>query len=150
MIERSGDMFEEYLDPGVIYVITTNGYVKNNGEAVMGRGTAAVAKSLSPRLPSILGDLLISYGNKPYLLPGGFVTLPVKHHWQEHADPDLIRDSLTMFCNLYAVYGWQFNGRQVYVPWPGIGNGQLAKTVVAPIVEAWLGDYDNIVMWSLG
>lgn len=149
MKEAVGDMFEEYLDPGVVYVVTTNGYVRNDGAAVMGRGTALRAAQLQPALPRILGDLLLSYGNRPYVLPGGFVTLPVKHHWQEHADPDLIRDSLTMFCNLYAVYGWQFNGRQVYVPWPGIGNGGLARAVVEPIVDAWLGDYDNIVMWSL-
>ena len=150
MIERVGDMFEEYLDPRTVYVITTNGYVRNDGCAVMGRGTAKAAADLQPTLPRILGDLLLTYGNRPYVLPGNFVSLPVKHKWDEKADLDLIQDSLTMFCNLYAVYGWQFNGRQVYVPWPGIGNGRLAKQIVEPIVEAWLGDYDNIVMWSLG
>lgn len=145
MIERQGDMFEEYLDPGVVYVITTNGYVKNDGTAVMGRGVAKIAAIISPRLPSILGDLLLSYGNKPYILPGGFVTLPVKHKWDEKADLDLIRDSLDGLWFLMRMYN---RNKRMYLPRPGCGNGQLSWDVVKPVVENWNWP-DSVTVWSL-
>jgi len=145
-------MFEEYLSPEVVYVITTNGYVKNNGQAVMGRGTALIAATIAPKLPTILGDLLISYGNKPYLLPGNFVTLPVKHKWDEKADPVLIGKSLDILMDMWDLYG--FGKRQVYIPRPGCGNGQLAWETVKPMMEYYFGGephaaLNNVTVWSL-
>lgn len=148
MIEKVGDMFAEYLDPGVIYVITTNGYVRNDGAAVMGRGTALRAANLQPALPRILGDLLLSYGNRPYILPGGFVTLPVKHKWDEKADLDLINTSLDLMVDLLSVYV-QGPGRRLFLPRPGCGNGQLSWEAVKPLVERQFGHADDVTVWSL-
>lgn len=145
MIEVTGDMFEEYLDPGVWYVITTNGYVKNNGQAVMGAGTAKYARDLHPDLSRILGDLVLSHGNVPFLLPYGFVSLPVKHHWKEKADIELINRSLFLLRELYHLYG---EGKTIYLPRPGCGNGGLSWYHVKPLVERILGGYP-IVVWSL-
>ena len=146
MIEQQGNMFFEYLDPGVVYVITTNGYVRNDGAAVMGRGTAKVAATLNPSLPRILGDLLLAYGNRPYVLPGNFVTLPVKHNWDEKADVDLINESLKGLGYLYSLYDW--TTRQMYLPRPGCGNGQLSWHQVEPLVKEWF-DFSNVTVWSL-
>jgi hypothetical protein len=147
MKEAKGDMFAEYLSPEVVYVITTNGYVKNNGEAVMGRGVAKVAAQLRKNTPSILGDLLLAHGNIPFVLPGNFVTLPVKHKWSEKADLELIEQSLIKFRNLYYTYGWR--DRQIYVPRPGCGNGQLQWEEVRPLMERFTRDSDNVTVWSL-
>lgn len=146
MIEVTGDMFEDYLDPGVWYVITTNGYVKNNGEAVMGAGTALVAANLHRNLPALLGDLLLSHGNRPYLLPYGFVSLPVKHHWKEKADDELIARSLSAFRRLYNEYAKP--DTQVYLPRPGCGNGGLSWYHVRPLVENVLYGLP-LTVWSL-
>ena len=147
MIERTGDMFAEYLSPEVVYVITTNGYVRNDGSAVMGRGTALRAATLHKDVPRILGDLLLSYGNRPFILPYNFVTLPVKHKWDEKADTELIIRSLAGLKHLLRIYG---QGRQIYLPRPGCGNGQLDWGTVSPIVNEWFGDDNHVVVWSLG
>jgi hypothetical protein len=149
MIERQGNMFAEYLSPEVIYVITTNGYIRNDGCAVLGRGVAKVAASLRKELPHILGDYLLSYGNFPFVLPGNFVTLPVKHRWDEKADPTLIERSLFILEDLIAAYGWTVaSGKTIYLPRPGCGNGQLGWEQVRPLVEYHM-NYENVVVWSL-
>ena len=61
MIECKGDMFQANMDA---LVITTNGYVKANGDAVMGRGCALTAQQMFPDLPELLGSKIINYGNK--------------------------------------------------------------------------------------
>lgn len=147
MIECEGDMFEDYLDPGIWYVITTNGYVKNNGEAVMGAGTAKYARGLHPDLSHILGDFILSHGNVPFILPYGFVSLPVKHHWKEKADIDLIDRSLRTMRILWDTY--KDKRRQIYLPRPGCGNGGLSWYHVRPLVENYFGNDDDVVVWSL-
>lgn len=66
-----GDLFaEQILDyrPDAV-AITTNGYVKTNGEAVMGRGIAAYFKdNMNTRLPRILGHYIKHHGNVVNLL----------------------------------------------------------------------------------
>ena len=147
MIECQGDMLAEYLSPEVIYVITTNGYVKNNGQAVMGRGTAKAAADLHKDLPAYLGDLILAYGNRPFLLPYNFITLPVKYNWDEPADLELIGQSLDRLWFLLRTYDW-FGNKQVYLPRPGCGNGQLDWAQVKPVVENWNWG-DNVTVWNL-
>ena len=144
MIEKTGDYLEEYLDPSVWYVVTTNGFVRNDGTAVMGRGTAKQAADLHKDVPKILGDLLLAHGNVPFLLPYGFVSLPVKHHWKEKADLDLIDRSLRTMRVLWDTY--KSEGRQIYLPRPGCGNGGLSWYHVRPLVEAY---FDDAIVWSL-
>lgn len=57
MIEIIGNIWD-YYDKGYNICITTNGFVKKNGCAVMGRGTALQAKRRFPRLDRKLGDML--------------------------------------------------------------------------------------------
>ena len=49
-------------------VITTNGFTKLNGEAVMGRGIAEQFKNAYPDFPRILGNKIIQGGNNVHLL----------------------------------------------------------------------------------
>ena len=46
--------------------ITTNGFVKSNGQCVMGRGCAKTASERFPDLPSRLGSYINRYGNRVF------------------------------------------------------------------------------------
>jgi len=47
-----------------IVCVTTNGFVKKNYEAVMGRGNALAMAQTVPELPKLLGNFIIKYGNR--------------------------------------------------------------------------------------
>lgn len=48
--------------------ITTNGFVKTNGEAVMGRGCAKEYAERVPNAPAVLGKAVLEGGNVPTVL----------------------------------------------------------------------------------
>lgn len=147
MIERQGNMFEEYLSPEVIYVICTNGSVRNDGAAVMGRGTALAAANINPALPRLLGDLLLTFGNRPFILPGNFVTLPTKDDWRNPANGDLIEESLYKLFKLMDHYD-EDRQRTIYLPRPGVGNGGLTWFEVEGMVEdCYIVKHWNTVVW---
>lgn len=62
---------------GDALVITTNGFVKNNGEAVMGRGIAKQVADAIPEFASELGKLIRHGGN-------------IVHHVRNHNDMALV------------------------------------------------------------
>ena len=123
MIEIYGDLWDYYGRPNHAVFIATNGFVKTNGEAVMGRGCALEAKQRIPSIAKTLGDSIKTFGNVPQLLqhePPLF-SFPVKYKWWEKADLDLIRLSITHLNNILMTIGWE-NTRFV-LPRPGCGNG---------------------------
>lgn len=61
MKEATGDL---WTFPADWRVITTNGFVKKNGECVMGRGCAKEATLRYPRIAKELGNFITLYGNK--------------------------------------------------------------------------------------
>ena len=121
--------------PADFRVITTNGVVRRDGACVMGRGCAREAALRYPSLPKLLGARLRQKGNHVHFFSDlelnareGLFTFPVKHHWQEPADLDLIRRSAEEF-------GRQLLGSGVYVlPRPGCGNGQRTWEEVRPLL----------------
>ena len=58
----------QMIDKVSAIVITTNGFTKSNGEAVMGRGIAEQFKNAYPELPRILGCKIIQGGNNVHFL----------------------------------------------------------------------------------
>lgn len=123
-------------------VITTNGFVKKNGEVVMGAGVAKIAAKKWPALPMLLAQLIMLNGNHVYWLlgkqeaPVDVLTMPVKHVWFDPADTLLVEQScheLVTLANLHP--SW----RSICLPRPGCGNGQLSwdivKEVIAPILD---------------
>lgn len=131
MIEREVNLWEVEADA---VVITTNGYVKANGEAVMGRGCAKEAAERWSWLPRELGSRLTKGGNHVYVWRPGegsnvesfhIVTFPVKHHWQEAADRDLIECSARELLLFVRVHEDTDPFKTVVMPRPGCGNGQL-------------------------
>ena len=85
MKEVIGDIWD-YHDQGHWIVITTNGIVKSNGEAVMGKGIALQAKQRYPDLPKELGQSITFCGNtvrvlgRPPFSGYRLVSFPTKHH----------------------------------------------------------------------
>ncbi len=67
MLEAQGDIFDLVGQVDAI-CITTNGFIKKNGEAVMGKGCAKQAAQRWPQLPAILGDLVTNRGNRVFRL----------------------------------------------------------------------------------
>ena len=61
MKEIKGNLFEQEAD---LICITTNGFVKSNGCAVMGKGCAAEAKKRHPGIDTILGSQISEHGNR--------------------------------------------------------------------------------------
>ena len=58
----------QMIDKVSAIVITTNGFTKSNGEAVMGRGIAEQFKNAYPELPRILSSKIIQGKNNVHFL----------------------------------------------------------------------------------
>lgn len=133
--EITGNMWDIEADA---YCITTNGFVKKNGEAVMGAGCAKEARNKFPGIPKILGDMITKCGNRvcPLWKDGPFiVSFPVKHAWWETADLKLIEQSAADLMLMANMLEW----RKVLLPRPGCGNGKLkwedVKEVLLPVLD---------------
>lgn len=159
MQELRGDLFE--LIGKVDFIcITTNGTVKSNGSAVMGRGCALQAKTRWRGLDEYLGSLIRQHGNVPMYLgvidefkrwrkgdirravpETALLSFPVKHRWDQRANVELIKESahhVKMLVSLWAIC-------RVAIPRPGCGNGGLNWADVKPQLEPILDDRFTII-----
>jgi hypothetical protein len=142
MRESFGDLWKMQGDA---VCITTNGYVTAAGRGVMGRGVAAQAKRRFPGIEEALGQHVTENGNHTQVIAWwdgvAIVAFPVKHHWRDRADLDLIERSaqelVVLADNRHGkVRPW---GR-ILLPRPGAGNGRRdwlteVKPVIEPIVD---------------
>lgn len=143
MIEIIGDMWDTEADARCI---TTNGFVKTNGECVMGRGNALQAKLRYPKLPKLLGDAIKQFGNRVhYFREYELFSFPTKHNWWEKADINLIKSS---YQGLISELNYLPNIHRVLLPRPGVESGQLDwEKEVKPIL--WPLSDDRIIIISL-
>lgn len=75
--------------------VTTNGDLRRDGSCVMGAGIALQAKKRFLELPKKLGDKIQQSGNHVYRFDEyRIITVPTKHHWNEHSDLELISRSI--------------------------------------------------------
>ena len=134
-----------WTHPADLICVTTNGFVKSNGEAVMGAGCAKELRDAVPTAAKKLGGLIKRYGNRPmrFCAVNGIhvCSFPVKHHWREEADPDLIAESAVELATLVYKFGYE----RVVLPRPGCGNGRLKWEDVKPRVEETLSDRFTVV-----
>jgi len=155
-----------FLEKADAIVITTNGDVKKDGGAVMGRGVALQAARSWYGLQKLLGTKLSKKGNRvrvltkndaavPYLslprrtdpllvaVPWHIVSFPVKYHWKDKADLELIETSCKQLNKLILKRNW----RRVLLPKPGCGNGGLNwKKEVRKIVKSYFGKSNKVVI----
>lgn len=118
--------------------ITTNGSVRRDGCAVMGRGCAYEAAQRFPGLAADLGLGIKRWGNVPIIFTKRhLVTLPVKHCWRDAADVPLIKGSLYYVAVAMSPPSciWR-----IALPRPGCGNGRLRWEDVKPEIEPLLDD----------
>ena len=138
-----GNMWDIYELAG-LFLVTTNGYVTQKGEIVMGRGAALQAKNRWPGLPKAFAyaaykecdgqksdgcyeyHLLVS----PHWPERKIGAFQVKHSWSEDADLDLIAESVR------ALVEWcrDHPSKTVHLNYPGIGNGKRNINDIAPLL----------------
>ncbi len=141
MIEVKGNLWDF---PADYKVITTNGAVKYDGACVMGRGCAREAKDKYPGIEYTLGSLIRDWGNHVHLLGHRkILSFPVKHHWKQKADLELIERSAVelkaFVLGMESVHPAE-EQLKIVMPRPGCGNGGLEWEEVKPVIENWLDD----------
>jgi len=158
----TGNLWDQECDA---LVITTNGFVKTNGEAVMGRGCAKEACNLIPGLAATLGRKLAQKGNAPFVIgthkERRIVSFPVKPAkvlfndanvvvhmksrfkvgdivpgWAAKAELHIITHSANILVAMADTFGWQ----KIVLPRPGCGAGELDWAKVEPILSQILDD----------
>lgn len=159
MIEVEGDLWE--FDANV-KVITTNMFVKANGDAVMGRGCAKEAARMFPWLPNKLGRHIRAHRMHDEEQPVAFLisTNPtaedwdlwcyhVKYNWWEQASPELIRAGAEQLAEAFPPERWAAipdgdrtwtRPMKIVLPRPGCGNGGLKWRDVRPLLQDVLDD----------
>lgn len=159
-------MRNDWTYPADVRVITTNGTVKQNGQAVMGRGCAREAVAGVdgkcggwPGLPDILGAHLED-GNHVYFLgacvtpaKGVLYSFPVKHRWFERADMELIQRSAHELLSCINDEYPEITGKpsadcHVVMPRPGCGNGKLRWLDVRPLLANILDDRFRVISFG--
>jgi hypothetical protein len=158
--QEKGNLWD-YIGKTDVLCITTNGFVKKSGEAVMGRGCASQAKDHYPGISLRLGIMLTAEGNMCHELWKDDKTLvysfPVKHDrmvctnkdnlvphmrerirlgdvapgWALKADVDLIIKSANELLHLANTNNWS----SIVIPRPGCGAGELHWSTIGPILS---------------
>ena len=136
MKEVIGDLWTIKADARVI---PTNGTVRRDGAAVMGRGVALQAKQRYSEIEFSLGVLLKRLGNHVHYFyyQKDFLSFPVKHHWRDKADLGLIEQSCR---ELVKMADSRKRWKRIALPRVGCGNGGLDWKDVKPILEEYLDD----------
>lgn len=125
--------------------VTTNGMIKNNGHAVMGRGIALQANNryhVSAKLAEHLrknGNVAADLGiyNGVHVL-----SFPTKHDWRDNSDIELIKESAKQLMIIADNLGLT----TIYLPKPGCANGHLNWNDVKPVIDAILDDRFIVVI----
>lgn len=148
MKEVAANLWEVEAD---LRVITTNPDTNRDGAAVMGRGCAREARERITGIEYHFAKLLRRHGNRVMRLTrprkgAALASFPVKHHWHERADPELIRRSAGQLVALADKFGYE----RVVIPRPGCGNGSLSWGEVRPLLEDVLDDRFTIVTFPRG
>lgn len=116
-------------------VITTNGTVKKDGSANLGRGNAKEMGNICEWLSEKLGKLIADKGNHVHHVSEKVISFPVEETWTSHADMKLVVRSANELKELVDNMGWD----KVYMPLPGCGGGGLRPSdvisVLAPILD---------------
>lgn len=124
MIEVYGDILKVYSFYDAI-CITTNGFVKKDGKAVMGAGVAKLFRDHIPGIDKQLGKHIRKNGNVVGLIGNlngvPIYSFPTKHIWSQNSDIDLIIQSYQQLSDIVDSHGYN----NVVLPRPGCSNGGL-------------------------
>ncbi len=144
-----GNMWDEFGSVD-LFMITTNSYVEQSGELVMGRGIAGQAKHDFPQIAKDFGSMVLKecghlgkYGvlihpEWPHVHIGAF---QVKYSFSTKASLDLIQYSVN------ELISYLDPSVMVALNFPGIGNGGLKRSKVLPIINKLP---NNVYVWQYG
>lgn len=118
MIEECGDLWKL---PADYRCITTNGALRQDGSAIMGKGVALEAKERYHDIEAILGLFISKYGNHVFYLGYKLFSFPTKYHWRQNSDIQLIKRSAK---ELVAI-SKKSSAKRILLTRPGCGNGNL-------------------------
>lgn len=145
MLEECGDFWDVDADARCI---TTNGALRRNGNAIMGKGIAFQArekyKARNYNLETVLGKMIRSYGNHVFYLGNNLFSFPTKHHWRENSDIKLIERSSHEIINLLKDLD-SSEWKRILLTRPGCGNGGLEWNDVKSVIQNILDDRFIIV-----
>lgn len=160
MLERTGNILDTPCD-GIF--ITTNGFVKANGNAVMGRGIAKQVADALIEVPVILGDKIKLHGNVVHHITNhngiALYSFPVKAVQEENDGTNVVAHMRDKYRTNQIVPGWACKAREDIIqhsvqtllkmiskgvleaskeyllPRPGCGYGELDWNDIKPIME---------------
>ena len=128
--EKQADLWSGIL-VGNAVVVTTNGILRQDGSAVMGKGTALQATKRFPGIDQRFGKEIATQGNHCIALPMGMqvgsaaewylVSFPTKDHWRQPSKISLLERSANEIVKLADIHQWN----EIYMPRPGTANGGL-------------------------
>jgi hypothetical protein len=140
-IFKTGEMFHAtgYL------IVTTNSFLTSEVKLVMGRGAAWILKMKVHEIDRVFGKMISEtcghLGRYGLLFHHRYGALQVKYRFDEKARVDLIEFSLEKL----AEKADESPKSRFNINYPGIGNGQLRKQEVRPLLEALP---DNVYVWE--
>lgn len=146
MLEEFGDFWEIYGDARCI---TTNGALRTNGDAIMGKGIALQAKQRYTRIETALGRLIQKYGNHVYYIGNGFISFPTKHHWKDYeSDIGLIKRSAIELVSILKgdIPIKKKSNMRILLTRPGCGSGNLDWKDVRPVLQTILSSDEFIIV----
>ena len=146
MLEEFGDFWEIQGD---VRCITTNGALRTNGDAVMGKGIALQAKQRYSKVETTLGRLIQKYGNHLFYLGHGLISFPTKHHWaDDKSDIQLIKRSAMELVSLLKgdIPIKKKSNRRILLTRPGCGSGNLNWADIRPILQTILNSNEFIIV----
>lgn len=148
IIHTAASIFQLPLNPTEAACVTTNGIIKPDGNAVMGKGIAKEADDLY-HVSAKLGTYIKLYGNRCFDLglypaidpvydradPGRMfhlISFPTKYNWKNNSDIGLIKESCINFLRICDARGIL----KCYLPAIGCGCGGLDfQRQVLPVVS---------------
>tara|TARA_R100001510_G_C7631738_1_gene190474 strand:- start:350 stop:796 length:447 start_codon:yes stop_codon:yes gene_type:complete len=147
MIIKNEDIFKTKNTYNAICV-TTNGIVKKDGRLVMGAGVAFQFAKNFPGLDYELGQKVLTYGNRPFLVfkkNTAIVSFPTKSNWKDKSDKELIKFSAKNLVKIAQSRFWT----KIALPAPGVGKGELNWSKdVYPILNPILDNRFHILFYN--
>ncbi len=146
MKEIKGNLWD-YHTQGSFICIMVNCTPNSRGNAIMGKGIAKEAVEKFPQLPKLLGSTQIEYAGETFFtarsrrpqvfLKFRLITFPTKVTWDVDSSLIIIEHS----CRYLVAIVDKMKSLKVpiYLPKPGVGNGNLewesVQSVIEPILD---------------
>jgi len=140
MKHEKGDMWDIWNQTDH-FIFTGNSYIKNNGALVMGKGIAKEVRDKFPGIDLKIGKQIPDMGDYWLILGSKVGVFQVKYHFRDRARLDLIEKSALKLAHTAS----QKPEERFDLNYPGIGNGNLDKINVGPLLEPLP---DNVHVWT--